>query len=81
MLHELRETFDREARDGGATYLLPVTIDDYLFDGWRLREPELAERVARRVVGDFRSARTDTQAFDRGLRRLLDALRTRRPGD
>ena len=35
VLHEIQETFDREAKDGGATYLLPVTLDDYVFAGWQ----------------------------------------------
>ncbi|MGD0765864.1 MAG: pentapeptide repeat-containing protein, partial [Dehalococcoidia bacterium] len=29
VLNEIQETLDREARDGGATYLLPITLDDY----------------------------------------------------
>lgn len=78
VLHEIRETFDRESRDGGATYLLPVTLDDYVFSGWHQHEPELAERIGRRVVGDFRSARNDDEAFELALGRLLDALKGRR---
>lgn len=72
-------TFDREARDGGATYLLPVMIDSYVFREWQTSPPELAERVRRRVVGDFRGARRNGAAFDSALDRLLDALKTRRP--
>src|ERR1019366_5985809 len=29
VINEIQETLDREARDGGATYLLPIMIDDY----------------------------------------------------
>lgn len=79
VLHEIQETFDREARDGGATYLLPVTLDDYVFTGWTTTHPVLAERVGRRVVGDFRGAARSKKKFDAALARLLDALKTRRP--
>jgi hypothetical protein len=79
VLNEVQETFDREARDGGATYLLPVTLDDYVFEGWRAAQPQLAERVGRRVVGDFRDTAQNRKAFDQALGRLLDALRVRRP--
>jgi hypothetical protein len=79
VLNEIQETFDREARDGGATYLLPVTLDDYVFTGWRTIQPELAERVGRRVVGDFRRAARSKRAFDEALDRLLDALKIKRP--
>jgi hypothetical protein len=79
VLNEIQETLDREAQDGGATYLLPVTLDNYVFEDWRDAQPELAERVGRRVVGDFRDTASSRKAFDRALDRLLDALRTRRP--
>lgn len=70
--NEIQETFDREARDGGATYLIPITIDDYVLTRWN--DP-LAERVRGRVVGDFHGGRTDRQVFDKAMARLLAALR------
>jgi uncharacterized protein YjbI with pentapeptide repeats len=79
VLNEIQETFDREARDGAATYLLPVTLDDYVFTGWRTTHPELAERVGRRVVGDFRGTARNKTKFNSALGRLLDALKTKRP--
>ena len=79
VLNEIQETFDREARDGGATYLLPITLDDYVFAEWRTTQPELAERVGRRVVGDFRGTARSKKRFDVALERLLDALKTKRP--
>ena len=79
VLNEIQETFDREARDGGATYLLPVTLDDYVFKGWRVSHPVLAERVGRRVVGDFRKGKRSQAEFDEALSRLLDALKRKRP--
>ena len=79
VLNEVQETFDREARDGGATYLLPVTLDDYVFSGWKATHPQLAERVSRRVVGDFRRAARSRKSFDEALSRLLDALKTKHP--
>lgn len=80
VLNEIRETLDREVRDGGASYLIPVMLDDYLFTGWTVVEPELAERVGRRVVGDFRDATREKDAFDHALTRLLDALKKKHPG-
>lgn len=54
--NEIQETLDREARNGGAAYLLPIALDGYLFDdgGWESVEPELTRRVRARIVGDFR---------------------------
>lgn len=75
VIHEIRETLDREAEDGGATYLLPITLDDFVHTGWRDEEPELAEQVTRRVVGDFRGAETDDEKFRVALTRLLAVLK------
>jgi hypothetical protein len=42
VIAEIRETLDREARDGGASYLLPISLDGYVFSGWKKEHPELA---------------------------------------
>ena len=70
--NEIQETFDREARDGGAAYLLPIRLDDYVLRGWA---DQLAERVRGRVVADFSDAMTDDRAFDKAMHRLLAELR------
>ena len=75
VVHEIRETLDREARDGGATYLLPITLDDYVFNGWKEKNPDLSERLSRRIIGDFRRAKRSRAAFDTGLARILEALK------
>lgn len=79
VLHEIQETFDREARDGGATYLLPIMVDDYVLTGWAASQPQMAERVLRRVVADFRKATRRKDEFDKALTRVVDALKVRRP--
>ncbi len=37
VLNELEETLQREARDGGNAYLIPVRLDDFVIDGPALR--------------------------------------------
>jgi TIR domain-containing protein len=80
VLNEIQETLDREARDGGATYLLPVMLDDYLLTDWKANQPVLAERIGRRVIADFRRSTRSRKVFDQALHRLLDALKRRQPG-
>lgn len=79
VLNEIRETLDREARDAGASYLLPIMLDDYVLTEWRTVEPSLAERVGSRVIADFRHARSDRAAFDKAMNRVIDALKVRSP--
>lgn len=69
--NELEETLAREARDGGASYLIPVILDDYLFEWTDVLRHALLDRV----VADFRGAIEDDDKFDVGIVRLLSALR------
>ena len=73
VLTEIEQTLAREARDGGATYLVPLTIDDHVFK-WAPTKPGIAQEVRDRVVADFRGAADQPAIFEEGLRRLLGAL-------
>lgn len=79
VINEIQETLDREARDGGATYLLPIMLDDYVLTGWRKKHPALAERLGRRIIADFRKARRRKSAFDDAMTHVVDALKKKRP--
>jgi pSer/pThr/pTyr-binding forkhead associated (FHA) protein len=73
LLNELEETLAREARDGGATYLLPVRLDNYVIDGWNPTKPGLAQRIRDRVIADFRD-HDDPAAFGLALTKVMFAL-------
>lgn len=75
VLNEIEETLAREAREGGETFLIPITLDDYVFTGWAPARPDLAQAIRDRVVADFTGALTDENRFNAALRRLLSALR------
>jgi hypothetical protein len=77
VLNEIEETLAREARDGGAAYLIPIRLDDYLFARWRPANPDVAQALKDRVVADFRGTDSDGAKFDAQLARLLSALRKR----
>ena len=75
VLNEIEETLQREARDGGVSYLIPIRLDDYVFSGWTPPAPDTAQAVRDRVVADFRGAAIDPVRFQTGLQTLLIALR------
>jgi hypothetical protein len=77
VLHEIQETFDREARDGGATYLLPIMLDDYVLTDWKNEQPQYAQIIGSRVVADFRKTARNKQAFELAVGRLMSALKKR----
>lgn len=78
VVNEIQETLDREAKVGGATLLLPIMLDDYVLNGWKPARADLAERLARRVIGDFRGAAIDDATFQAQLTRVVDALKVKR---
>ena len=75
VLNEIEETLTREARDGGAAYLIPITLDDYVFTGWTPPNADTAQAVRARVVADFRGADTDPAKFQSALLKLIGALK------
>jgi hypothetical protein len=76
LLNELEETLAREARDGGATYLLPIRLDDYVINEWRPSKPGLAQRVRDRVIADFRD-HEDPAVFASAIAKVMAALKRR----
>jgi len=77
LLNELEETLAREARDGGRPYLIPVRLDDYVINGWKPKDPDVAQAVRDRVIADFRD-HEDPARFDAELAKLINALK--KPG-
>jgi hypothetical protein len=75
VLNEITETLQREARDGGKEYLIPITLDEYVFSGWKPEDRRLAQAIGDRVVADFRGAGTDPAKFNAGLLKLIAALK------
>jgi uncharacterized protein YjbI with pentapeptide repeats len=73
--NEIEQTLEREARDGGASYLIPIRIDDYLFNDWDPERRYLVEALKSRVVGDFRSARNSRAKFQTAMRQVLSVLK------
>jgi len=69
--NEIEETLAREARDGGAPYLVPVALDTFVFV-WR--DP-LAQAIRDRVIGDFSGISADTPKFRSSFQLLLQALK------
>jgi hypothetical protein len=79
VLSEIQETLVCESRDGGAAYLSPIMLDDYVLPDWKKEQPRLAEQVGGRTIGDFRKTGKSGKAFQAAVSRVIDALKTKRP--
>lgn len=80
VLNEIEEVLTREARDGGASYLIPIRLDDYVFTGWHPPNPDVAQAIRDRVVADFTGTDADQAKFDAQLLKVLSALKSKRVG-
>ena len=74
LLNELEETLQREGRDGGASYLIPIRLDDYVTNGWAPRREDLAQAVRDRVISDFRE-HENAEAFRAQVTKLIRVLK------
>lgn len=74
--NELEETLQREAREGGKSILIPVTIDDYVFSEWNPSHPDLAQTIRDRVIADFRDALENSEPFKKAVTRLVQGIKT-----
>ncbi|HRH78853.1 MAG TPA: toll/interleukin-1 receptor domain-containing protein, partial [Cellvibrionaceae bacterium] len=74
VLNEIEEVLIREANDGGASYLIPIRLDGYIFDGWHPPNADVALAVRAKVVANFEGTEGDHSKFEAALQRLLKAL-------
>lgn len=74
VLNELEQVLAREAREGGTELLIPVTIDEYVFSGWKPEREDIAMQVRDRVIADFRGVALGTHVFDTRISRILRQL-------
>jgi uncharacterized protein YjbI with pentapeptide repeats len=71
--NEIEQALAREARAGGESFLIPIALDDYIFQ-WQPNRPGMALEIRDRVVADFRGASDNTQQFEVAMKLLLRAL-------
>lgn len=74
ILNELEEVLSKEAREGGKSILVPITIDDYVFNEWVPEYDGHATSVRDRVIADFRGAINSKSKFKRAMSILLKSL-------
>ena len=70
LLYELEKTIEREVREGGKSFLIPIALDDYVFSEWKPEREHLRSEILNRVVADF----TGKENYEKQLHRLLQSL-------
>ena len=76
VLYEIEQVLGLEAKAGGAELLVPVTLDDYVFERWSPQRPDLADQVRSRVIADFRKVTLGSRRWRREIAQLVAAVTT-----
>lgn len=74
VLNEIELALKREAKEGGKSILIPITIDDFVYEKWEPADKGLADEIRGRGIGDFRSALSNESAFEEAMSRLIVSL-------
>jgi hypothetical protein len=72
-LNEIEQILAREAAEGGAELLIPITLDNYVYEDWKPERLDLGRQIRNRVIGDFRNC-GDEKKFATQMKRLLGAI-------
>jgi len=71
VLNEIEKVLEREARDGGAEILIPVTLDNYVHTNWNQKK-DIVQQVQNRVILELIN---DDSDFDKIVERIIGALK------
>lgn len=72
VLNEIERVLEKEAAAGGAEILIPVTIDNFVFDGWAPARADVARQVKSRVISVIEVE--SENSFDQILDGIVHAL-------
>lgn len=74
VVNEIERVLEREATEGGEDILLPIRIDDFVLSLWSPNRNDIKSQVTSRVIADFSVAKTDENAFQEQIEKLIKAL-------
>ncbi len=72
VLNEVERVLEREAKEGGANRLIPITLDDFVYSDWAPERADLADQVRSRVITKITF--NDEKQFDEQIKKIVDAL-------
>lgn len=70
VLNEIERMLEREASEGGTDTIIPVALDDYIFNEWSPKRVDIKQQVTSRVV-----SKINNENFDSEVEKILSALR------
>lgn len=74
VLNELERTLEKEAKEGASEILIPIALDDYVYDKWTPKNADWADQVRTRNILEFNAANWDSEKIQKQLMKLLLSL-------
>jgi hypothetical protein len=74
VLNEIERVLEREAKEGGSDILIPVALDDHVYQDWASSRPDIAEQVRSRVIAKLSPGPIKPNEPNAELDKLVDAL-------
>ena len=74
VLNEIERVLEREAREGGTTILIPITLDDYIYSEWKPERTDIVTQIRARVITKFPKTTEQTEEFIQAAEKLVQAL-------
>lgn len=74
VMNELERVLEREAREGGAEILIPLTIDDFVFSDWKPTRSDIADQIRSRVIATVPNS-IGSKEFSDAMNKVLATLK------
>ena len=73
VLNEIERVLEREAKEGGADILIPITLDDFVYGDWAPERKDIADQVRARVITKI--ATDHKEQLEEQIGKVVSALR------
>src|SRR5690606_26194757 len=73
VLNEIERVLAREAKEGGSSVLIPIAIDDHVFEDWSPAKADIATQI-REIIIETVDKDIDAAKTRKVLNKLLKAL-------
>ena len=75
VLNEIERALEREAKEGGANILLPVTLDNFVYNEWMPSHGDIAEQVRARVITKLSFSKNNGKELEKQIDKIVGVLK------
>ena len=69
VLNEIERMLEREAKEGGTEIIIPIALDDYIFNDWNPEQKDIKDQIISRVISSINEVN-----FNKEIEKIVEAL-------